>query len=212
MIAIRRRSSSYAVLACLLALSANGCGLSAELERERDPDPKLPPSPSMTLSVELPPAVTPEASPSVSVQPESGCPPSGVRFRTDLVEAAMGLRATSLMLTNCGSKPYELNGYPSIQVLDEAGDPLTGVRTVEGTDQVPMAPEDPGPRPLILAPGQTAYASLYWRTHYEKGTHLRVASEKGREATTVRASDYLDIGPENILGTTAWMPLDRDRS
>ncbi|MFC4467619.1 DUF4232 domain-containing protein [Streptomyces xiangluensis] len=208
MIAIRRRSSSYAVLACLLALSASGCGLSAELERERDPDPKLPPSPSVTLPVELPPAVTPEASPSVPVQQESGCPASGVRLGTEVVQGAMGLRATSLTLANCGSRPYELNGYPSITVLDEAGAPLTGVRTVEGTDEVSMAPEDPGPEPLTLAPGESAYASLYWRMNNQKGIYLRVAPAKGREVTTVRAEDYLDIGPDNVLGTSPWKPLE----
>jgi hypothetical protein len=144
------------------------------------------------------------------VQPEDGCPPSGVRFHTDLVNAAMGLRATSLTMTNCGDRPYKVNGYPSIQVLDESGAPLTGVRTVEGTDEVPMAPEDPGPRPLTLAPGEIAYASLYWRTNVEEGIYLRVTPGKGRDVTTVRAEEYLDIGPENILGTTAWAPFNRD--
>lgn len=211
MIAIRRSPARFAVLACLLALTTSGCGLSAELERELDPDPSSP-SPSLTLSVEPPqppPAVTPEASPSVPVQEESGCPSSGVRFGTELVQGAMGLRATSLILTNCGSRPYELNGYPSIQVLDEAGAPLSGVRTVEGTDEVSMAPEDPGPEPLTLAPGESAYASLYWRMNNEKGIYLRVAPAKGREVTTVRAEDYFDIGPENVLGTTAWQPLEQ---
>ncbi|NGO48256.1 DUF4232 domain-containing protein [Streptomyces ureilyticus] len=208
MIAIRRGPARFAVLACLLALTTSGCGLSAELERERDPDPKLPPSPSVTLSVEPPPAVTPEASPSVPVQEESGCPSSGVRFDTELVQGAMGLRATSLILTNCGSRPYELNGYPSIQVLDEAGEPLSGVRTVEGTDEVSMAPEDPGPEPLTLAPGESAYASLYWRMNNEKGIYLRVAPAKGREVTTVRAENYFDIGPENVLGTLPWKPME----
>lgn len=208
MIAIRRRPARFAVLACLLALTASGCGLSAELERERNPDPKPPPSPSLTLPVQPPPAVTPEASPSVPVQEESGCPSSGVRFGTELVQGAMGLRATSLILTNCGSRPYELNGYPSIQVLDEAGAPLTGVRTVEGTDEVSMAPEDPGPEPLTLAPGESAYASLYWRMNNEKGIYLRVAPMEGREVTTVRAEDYLDIGPDNVLGTSPWKPME----
>ncbi|MER5219278.1 DUF4232 domain-containing protein [Streptomyces flaveus] len=208
MIAIRRRPARFAVLACLLALSASGCGLSGELERELNPDPKPPPSPSLTASVEPPPAVTPEASPSVPVQEESGCPSSGVRIGTELVQGAMGLRATSLTLTNCGSRPYELNGYPSIQVLDEAGAPLTGVRTVEGTDEVSMAPEDPGPEPLTLAPGESAYASLYWRMNNEKGIYLRVAPMEGREVTTVRAEDYLDIGPDNVLGTSPWKPME----
>ncbi|WP_162931299.1 DUF4232 domain-containing protein [Streptomyces sporangiiformans] len=217
MIAIRRRSaqrpaqrpaqraSRYAALACVLALGVSGCGLSAELERERDPAPKPPPSPIQTTP--HPATATPKASPTVPVQQGGECPPSGVRFGTGLVDAAMGLRAMSLTMTNCGDRPYKVNGYPSVQVLDKTGAPLTGVRTVEGTDEVPMAPDAPEPKALTLAPGETAHAGLYWRTHVEKGIYLRVAPQKGRDFATVRADDYLDIGPENILGTTAWVPL-----
>lgn len=67
-----------------------------------------------------------------------------------------------------------------------------------------MAPEDPGPEPLTLAPGESAGAGLYWRMAVEKGMFLRVAPEKGHDVTTVRAEDRLDIGPENVLGTVAW--------
>ncbi|MEW2400494.1 DUF4232 domain-containing protein [Streptomyces sp. NPDC046862] len=210
MIAIRRTSSRYALLFGVLALCASGCGLSTELDRELDPDPERPPATSR--APEPPPAppsasVTPDASPSVRVQPQEGCPPSGVRFGTELVNAAMGLRATTLTLTNCSSKPYELKGYPSVTVLDESGAAMKGVRTVEGTDEVPMAPEDPGPQPLTLAPGETAGAALYWRMNTGKSTFLRVAPGKGDDVTTVRAEDYLDIGPENVLGTTAWKKI-----
>lgn len=207
-IAIRRSSSRYALLVGVLALFASGCGLSAELDRELDPDPERPPV--TTRPPEPPPAsVTPDrdVSPSEPVQSQQGCPPSGVRFGTGLVDAAMGLRATSLTVTNCSSKPYELNGYPSVTVLDESGAPMKGVRAVEGTDKVSMAPQDPGPEPVTLAPGETAGAGLYWRMAVEKGMYLRVAPKKGDDVTTVRAQDYLDIGPENVLGTTPWKKI-----
>ncbi|GGZ69747.1 DUF4232 domain-containing protein [Streptomyces bluensis] len=207
MIAIRRTSSRYALLVGVLALCVSGCGLSTELEREFDPDPERPPAttrPPAPPPAPPPASVTPDASPSVPVQPRQGCPPSGVRFGTGPVSAAMGLRAMTLTVTNCSAEPYELNGYPAVSVLDEAGAPLEGVRTAEGTDEVSMAPEDPGPEPLTLAPGETAGAGLYWRMAAGKGIYLRVAARKGDGATTVRAEDYLDIGPENVLGTTAW--------
>jgi hypothetical protein len=99
-----------------------------------------------------------------------------------------------------------LNGYPAVTVLDGSGDPFPGVRTVEGTDQVPMAPEDPGPRPLTLAPGRSAHAALYWRMHNTPGVYLRVAPRQGGTTVTVQPPYPLDIGPENVLGTTAWQP------
>ncbi|MGI5193742.1 DUF4232 domain-containing protein [Streptomyces sp. CA-288835] len=206
MIAIRRRSSPYAaVLVCLLALSASGCGLSAELERERNPDPG--PRPSST-----PPAVSaapvPESSASVPVQAAGGCPSSGVRLGTGLINGAMGLRGMTLTLTNCGERPFELNGYPSVTVLDEAGEPFPDVRTVEGTDQVPMASGGPGPEPLTLAPGETAQAGLVWRMHAEDGVYLRVTPQKGHETVTVRPEQALDIGPDNVLGTSPWKPME----
>lgn len=209
MIAIRRTSLRYALLVTVLTLCASGCGLSTELEREVDPDPERPPATTRppTPPPAPPASVTPDASPSVPVQPGQGCPPSGVRFGTGLVDAAMGLRATTLTVTNCSSEPYELNGYPVVAVLDESGAAMKGVRTVEGTDEVSMAPEDPGPRPLTLAPGETAGAGLYWRMNAEKGIFVRVAARKGDDVTTVRAEDYLDIGPENVLGTTAWKKI-----
>ncbi|MEU9287037.1 DUF4232 domain-containing protein [Streptomyces sp. NPDC048275] len=209
MIAIRLTWTRSAVLACLLALAASGCGLSSELDRELNPDRK--PTPSRTRAapppVSVPPvSAPPEPSPTVPVQVVRGCPSSGVRVDTGPVDAAMGLRAMTLILTNCGTRPYEVNGYPSVRVLDEGGAPIPGVRTVEGTGQVPMAPEDTGAEPLTLAPGDTAWAALYWRMAAADGTYLRVAPQKGRDTMNVRPEEPLDIGPENTLGTTAWAP------
>ncbi|MHA5054462.1 DUF4232 domain-containing protein [Streptomyces sp. SD15] len=205
MIAIRLTRTRPAVLACLLALAASGCGLSAELDRELNPDRK--PTPSPTRAAPPPMSVPSEPSPTVPVQGVRGCPSSGVRVDTGPVDAAMGLRAMTLTLTNCGKRPYEVNGYPSVRVLDEEGAPLPGVRTVEGTDQVPMAPDDIGAEPLTLAPGDTAWAALYWRMAAADGTYLRVAPQKGRGTMNVRPEEPLDIGPENTLGTTAWAPI-----
>ncbi|MFE9834229.1 DUF4232 domain-containing protein [Streptomyces sp. NPDC005551] len=218
MIAIRARGARGTALACALALGASGCGLSAELDRERHPQGRPTPTPSRTRTVRPPapapisPApVTPASgrSHAVPVQPRTGCPSSGVRLDTGDEDAAMGLRSMTLTLTNCGDRPYRLNGHPTLRVLDEAGAPLPGVRTVAGTDEVFMAPEDPGPEPLTLAPGESARSGLYWRMAAENGTYLRVGPQRGRAAVTVRAREPLDIGPENVLGTTAWAPTAR---
>ncbi|MDQ1035180.1 hypothetical protein QFZ75_001596 [Streptomyces sp. V3I8] len=197
-----------AALFCLLVLTANGCGLSAELDREANPGrtPTPTPSPAVVKPSPPPPDATPAPSPSVPGRQVKGCPKSGLRFAADRGDAAMGLRAMGLDVTNCGDRPYTLNGYPAVTVLDGSGDPFPGVRTVEGTDQVPMAPEDPGPRPLTLAPGRSAHAALYWRMHNTPGVYLRVAPRQGDTTVTVQPPYPLDIGPENVLGTTAWQP------
>ncbi|MFD0308743.1 DUF4232 domain-containing protein [Streptomyces sp. NPDC127119] len=219
MIATRARPFRSAALVCLLAvapvLGASGCGLSAELDRERNPERTPTPTPSLAV---VPPSPTPgpvtsepspTPSPTVPGQQTEGCPESGLRFAADQGDAVMGLRAMGLDVTNCADEPRKLNGYPAITVLDSSGDPFPGVRTVEGTDQVSMAPEDPGPRPLTLAPGQSAHAALYWRMNNTSGVYLRVAPKKGDDTVTVRPPYPLDIGPENVLGTTAWQPSDR---
>ncbi|MFD4528648.1 DUF4232 domain-containing protein [Streptomyces sp. NPDC058470] len=210
MIAIRLKPTRGAVLACVLALTASGCGLSAELDRELNPERT--PTPSETRAAPPPVPATPSSAPSIAVQPVSGCPSSGLRFHAGPVDGAMGLRAMTLSVTNCGEQPYELNGYPSVSVLDEAGDPIPGVRTIEGTEGVPMASDDTGPEPFTLGPGETAEAGLVWRMAAEDGTYLRVAPDKGQDAVNVRPEWPLDIGPENILGTHPWVPAPKSAS
>ncbi|WP_413759556.1 DUF4232 domain-containing protein [Streptomyces sp. MMBL 11-3] len=206
-----------AALLCLLVLGANGCGFSAELDREvnpeRSPTPtptrgpvEVAPSPEGTGPSPSPPFGTAEPSTAVSGLQTEGCPKSGLRFAADQGDAAMGLRAMGLDVTNCGDEPRKLDGYPAVTVLDAAGDPFPGVRTVRGTDQVSMAPEDPDPRPITLAPGESAHAALYWRMHNTDGVYLRVAARQGDATVTVQPPNPLDIGPENVLGTTAWQP------
>ncbi|MFF6994906.1 DUF4232 domain-containing protein [Streptomyces sp. NPDC008313] len=200
-------------LVCVLALGASACGLSAELDRERNPERTPTPTPTRTTPAPAPapspvetapPPVPSATAPHVPVQQARGCPASGVRIDPGPIDGAMGLRAMSLVLTNCGEHPHTLNGYPAVTVLDETGAPIPGVRTVRGTEEVPVAPADPGPGPLTLAPGDTARAGLYWRMAAEPGPYLRVAPETGQKTRNVHLTDPLDIGPENVLGTTPW--------
>ncbi|MEW2164573.1 DUF4232 domain-containing protein [Streptomyces sp. NPDC007084] len=219
MIAIRPRGGWVrpVVVACVVMTVTSGCGLSAELDRERDPGRTEVPVPgavrtdgSGPLRIEppvLPSSAPPSPSGAVPGQQGSGCPASGVRFEAGPVDAAMGLRAMTLTLTNCGKRAYEVDGYPEVAaVLGPRGEPIGGVRVVRGTDEVPMAPADPGPKAFTLRPGQSARAGLYWRMAAERGAYLRVAPQKGRRPVTVPLADPLDIGPENTLGASAWAP------
>lgn len=222
MIAIRLRGGWLrpVVLACVVMTVTSGCGLSAELDRERDPARTAVPLPgpgavrtdgSGALRIDpsgLPsPVPSPSSSTAVPGRQGRGCPASGVRFGTGAGDAAMGLRVLTLTLTNCGKRPYEVDGYPEIvAVLGPEGAPIDGVRIVRGTDEVPMAPADPGPKAFTLRPGGSARASLYWRMAAEEGAYLRVSPRKGRDAVTLPLPDPLDIGPENTLGASVWVP------
>ncbi len=158
----------------------------------------------------------PPAPPSPEPTPAAVCPESGVRVAAGLSEAAMGLRVLGLRLTNCGERPYDLDGYPLLRVLDTDGEPLkvevaqgsAGIATVEGFD----AP----PEPLTLRPGETAETQLMWRNTVtdngasQVGESLSIAPAEGRPWQPVEAGGqypdglHIDVGGTGILGVRAW--------
>ncbi|MGW0840680.1 DUF4232 domain-containing protein [Streptomyces sp. NPDC002787] len=221
MIPIRGRTAPRALLVTALALAVGGCGLAEELDRERDPDRAVPSAPASSAGADAPEGLripdAPEAaeSPSRSV-PTGGtsttaCPPSGVRMLPGLVEAAMGLRAMSVTLTNCGEKPYTVNGYPSIQVLDEDGEPYDDVRVLKGPQEITTGVPDFGAHPVTLRPGESARTSLVWRNTVTEvdvpavnAPRLRIAPLAGRPAEVLTPEGGLDLGNTGRLGTTSW--------
>ncbi len=162
-----------------------------------EPDPPLPP---------------PSPEPTVAAV----CPESGVRVAAGLSEAATGLRVLELRLVNCGERPYRLDGYPLLRVLDAGGEPLkvevaqgsAGIATVEGFD----AP----PEPLTLQPGEAAETQLMWRNTVtgngapQVGESLSIAPAEGRPWQPVEAGDqypdglHIDVGSTGVLGVRAW--------
>ncbi|CAM5340675.1 hypothetical protein SALBM135S_00821 [Streptomyces alboniger] len=107
-----------------------------------------------------------------------------------MVTAAMGLRAMSVTLTNCGTGVREVNGYPDIRVrgLDKQ---LFAVTVLKGTEPVTTM-DDPGPGRVHLRPGESAYTSLVWRysavdaaTRDGSGVYVDIAPAKGTPAQTI---------------------------
>ncbi|GAA2248894.1 hypothetical protein GCM10010145_15320 [Streptomyces ruber] len=182
---IRRRTASPALASVAVALAVGGCAAPAE------PDP-------VRTSSAPPPS------------PSAACPASGVRIQPGPVEAAMGLRAMGVTLTNCGERPYSLNGYPDLQVLDEQREPLD-VEVLEGTDPITSGLGDRGPHPVTLEPGESARTVLAWRntvtdptTVAVNGPYLRVTPTKGGPSEVIAPDGGLDVGNTGRLGTTAW--------
>lgn len=138
------------------------------------------------------------------------CPPSGVRVYADDGDAAMGLRVVSLHLENCGTRTNRLNGYPQLQLLDEGHKPVNSVRILHGGSAVATGTGADGvPQPLVLEPGERAYAGLVWRNTVEAGVgnpvnapYVRVWAKPG--ADPVMVIPELDLGTTGKLGVGPW--------
>ncbi|MFF2522680.1 DUF4232 domain-containing protein [Streptomyces liangshanensis] len=149
------------------------------------------------------------AVPSAEAPAEPGvCPASGVRVGVDRGDAAMGLRVVSLHLTNCGTRPYSLDGYPLLELLDDRREPVDGVKILDGTGEISTGlGSDVPPESFTLAPGESATAGLAWRNTTQFGTpvnvpYVRVRAKTGTDPVIVTPS--LDLGTTGKLGVGPW--------
>ncbi|WP_160573477.1 DUF4232 domain-containing protein [Actinomadura physcomitrii] len=146
--------------------------------------------------------------PIASPDPSTACSAEGVSLSMHRPDAAAGLRAAWVELRNCGTRPYRLNGYPALRVLDENRQPFD-IRPVKGTREI----KDPGPKPVTVAPGESARVGIVWRNLVTEstvpavnGSYLEVRPAPGRPVLVVRANGPLDLGNTGRLETTAWTP------
>ncbi|MGW3952859.1 DUF4232 domain-containing protein [Streptomyces sp. NPDC004752] len=140
--------------------------------------------------------------------PGGPCPSSGVRLYADEGDAAMGLRAVSLHLENCGTDTYRIEGYPRLSVLDDAHRKVEGLRILhDGSSVAGGTGADGPPRPLALKPGERAHAGLVWRNTVLSGTpvnapYVRVWAKPG--AAPVMVTPELDLGTTGKLAVGPW--------
>ncbi|MYS22217.1 Protein of unknown function [Streptomyces sp. DvalAA-14] len=141
------------------------------------------------------------------------CPASGIRVSADRGDAAMGLRVVGLHLDNCGTHAYSIEGYPLLALLDDQDRPVAGVTILHGSGGITtgLGPDEP-PRPVSLAPGESATANLVWRNTVESGTpvnvtYVRVRANAGAAPVTV--TPHLDLGTTGKLGVTPWKKAGR---
>ncbi|GAB1641285.1 DUF4232 domain-containing protein [Krasilnikovia sp. MM14-A1259] len=198
---IRSRAHRFAVPFALAALLA-GCARPAPSAAPEAPTSHAVPAPSQS-GRPVPPvhAVT--------------CPPEGVRIEAGQGDAAAGLRVLDIMLVNCGSQTYRLNGYPAVHSLDKDRAALK-VRVLHGVKEIvgPNLPWDGPPKPVVLKPGQRAGAAVAWRNTY---TDIRkppvtvklldIAPLAGRPSQIVEPDGGLDLGSTGRIGISAWTPL-----
>ncbi|MFG2760858.1 DUF4232 domain-containing protein [Streptomyces wuyuanensis] len=210
-------------LAASAAVLASGCGLAAELEREADPartgeahpGPRAPGPP-----VSGPPGTRPStggqgSSRGAPAEPPAlaeHCPATGLRVSSGMVDAAMGLRAMPVTVTNCGTRDRRLNGYPDVLVRDVENRPMD-VTVLKGPGPITQL-EDPGPHPVPLRPGESARSVFVWRYSAvdpadvrSSGVYVEIGPRAGDARQTVVPEGGLDIGETGLLGTTAWQKV-----
>ncbi|KAB2592433.1 DUF4232 domain-containing protein [Streptomyces arboris] len=178
-----------------------------EGERERTPTAQAatptPPPPSATPR---PIADAPTQGPDPSPTPTAteACPASGAVVTMGEVQALLMSRAVVLTLTNCGSKPYRVDGYPSVQALGEDGERLPVKVNPAGS----KFGRDQGPEALTLKPGATVKSMLAWVSTQEGGElvmadalELAAAPDAGARVYPLEGHDIRYMDELNI---TAW--------
>lgn len=211
----RRRALRGLGAAALLVATLSACELGTELEKEAHPE--------QTAGTTVPsgvPTAGPSGVPLRSATPApapTSCPPSGLRATAGVVDAATGLRAMTVTVTDCAQHPVRLNGYPALRVLDADHEPVD-VEVVQGMGDH-TGVEDPGPVALTLEPGEAAYTVLLWRNTVTSATtsavrapYLAVGADEQRPAATVRPDGGLDLGTTGRLFTTAWQPAGTEKT
>ncbi|WP_326811923.1 DUF4232 domain-containing protein [Streptomyces scopuliridis] len=205
-----RRTAVMAAGSLVLMAGASGCSdIRNEIDAARGEGEGRPTAaasePSAALPAEPPPGRPASPEPWAATGP-GRCLASGVAFSHGEVNAAMGIRAVSIGLRNCGTKPYRVNGYPEIGVLDDDREPV-GLKLIHGNESTGAA-DDQGPRELTLAPGESVESVLQWNNRitesgaHATGSYVVVATAPGEERDTLLLP--VDIGTDGELHVTPW--------
>jgi hypothetical protein len=160
------------------------------------------------------PIPTPPPTPSAGAGPE--CPASGVALTAGQVEAASGLRAMRVEMVNCGGRPYTVDGYPVLRVLDADRAPLA-VTVAEGTSKISRIDGFDGPpKPVTLAAGGRATAVVVWRNTVTDATvpattggHIEVAPAAGQQVQVLTPQGGVDLGTTGTIATSPWVAAGR---
>ncbi|MHA7270109.1 DUF4232 domain-containing protein [Arthrobacter sp. HLT1-20] len=158
-----------------------------------------------------PPPVDPQAGPPTYAPPSYvPAPPCTVgqlaATMKGRVEAALGHRAMTLLLTNTSATRCSMEGYPAVKFFADDGAPIP-VTLTHGSSYMFS---DPGPAPISLAPGGTATARLAWGANSTTQGHIlpaamAVAPSEGEGFTATQVlTDTPDIIKGSELEVSAW--------
>ncbi|MFC4069732.1 DUF4232 domain-containing protein [Actinoplanes subglobosus] len=176
----------------------------------------------LLLTACAPPGTVPGTGRSVPVEPvpsvsvvSSAVPDMGPRcvggllVRVSGEDAASGLRAVGIELHNCGTKPYQIKGYPELAVLGEDREPLD-LRVLHGVGEVTaLPPWQVEPKEETVEPGGSVSALLVWRnltTDAETvavGEFVRVAAAPGAPRHLLEL--HIDAGNTGKVAISPWV-------
>ncbi|MEU0158378.1 DUF4232 domain-containing protein [Streptomyces sp. NPDC006261] len=213
-----RRASVAVLPAAVAAVVLTGCSGFLVPAGEGEPVPaptataEAPPPPPPPPSATPPPVADVPAQgpdPSPAPAPTGECPASGAVVTMGEVLATMMSRAVVLTLTNCGSKPYRVDGYPSVQALGEDGERLPVKVNPAGS----QFGRDQGPEALTLKPGATVKSMLAWVSTQEGGElvmadalELAAAPDAGARVYPLEGHDIRYMDELNITAWRAELP------
>ncbi|WP_268812606.1 DUF4232 domain-containing protein [Embleya scabrispora] len=143
--------------------------------------------------------------------PPAGCPESGVRVTGEEPDAAMGLRAMTLTMVNCGDTPRGVTGYPGLWVLD-ADRAEIGVDIDPGAASITtMESLQAEPQPVTLRPGERAVSVVVWRNTVtqavgsgQNALYLDVEPLPGQARQQIAVPGGIDLGNTGRLGVGPW--------
>jgi hypothetical protein len=129
-------------------------------------------------------------------------------------DAAMGLRVQALELTNNGTTPYVINGYPTITLFDKTQQPVTDVQVIQGSGGISTVNGfDDKPQQITLKPGEKLVASLLWRNTVTRSDvnatnaeYLDVTATPGQPTQRLHPQYPVDLGNTGKLGVSPWTP------
>jgi uncharacterized protein DUF4232 len=135
--------------------------------------------------------------------------PDGIAVTAGVADAASGVRILVLHLSNCGDRPYTVNGYPEVRVLDADGAVLQVAVAPGSNDVATVEAFDAPPTPMTLPPGGTAVSGVLWRNTVIDGRPSMLGTALDvRPAPDADWQRITDDDPDGLhidLGTTGRM-------
>ncbi|WP_426038995.1 DUF4232 domain-containing protein [Brevundimonas sp. DC300-4] len=128
--------------------------------------------PSANPALPVPGApITPQPAPGGVLPASMPCRAAQLRLNSETADAGAGNRVNVFGVTNAGTAPCSISGYPAVSLLDPQGRVLTTVRS----DQNPQTAT-----PVNLAVGGKAFFDIAWNVVPNEGNGERVCPSAAR--------------------------------
>lgn len=127
--------------------------------------------PSANPALPAPSPGQPEPAPGGVLAASAPCRVAQLRLTSEAADAGMGGRTNVFAVTNAGTTPCSVSGYPAVSLLDAQGRALTAVRS----DQNPQSAT-----PVNIAVGGKAFFDIHWSVVPNEGAGERTCPSASR--------------------------------